>query len=464
MLRFFKLNDPYRLLVLVFILTVFSLPTLIFQSEVTIQELKIMLIGEALVDGKMLYAELFDSTGPLSSIFFGFVNWLCGHSIFGRKLVALVLIFAQASFFAIILIRNKAYTESTYLPALIVGILCFLSFDFLSITPELLGSIFLLMAINNLFKEIEFKIQRDEIVLNLGIYIGVASLFLFSFSIFLIASIVILLIYTRIDFRKYVLLIIGFGLPHVFLICFYFYNNEFDMLLQNFYYPNLTVGGSVLVSPKTLIILLTIPFIFLVLAFLKLNTEGRFTKYQSQLSQVMFLWMAFALIHFLIAKELTPHSFIIFVPSFAYFISHYFLLVKRRKLAEYLLGFFLVGVIGIATFAMFRSIPGVSYESMFAKKSQISFQNKKIMILKDGLEDYQSNKLAGYFLDWELSKVVVDEPDYYEHVILMKEMFDSDAPEIIIDPQEKMKAFFKRIPAISDLYKQDGDVYIKINN
>jgi hypothetical protein len=464
MLRFFKVNDPYRLFALLFTLLLFSLPILFFPSPVSIQELRSMLIGEALVDGKMLYSELFDSTAPLASLFFGLLDWLCGRSVLTRQIISVIFLFIQASFFAVILIRNKAYTESTYLPALIFGILSFLSFDFISITPELLGSLFLLMAINNIFKEIEFKIQRDEIILNLGVCIGIASLFLLSLSLFLVAAIIILLIFTRVKFRKYFLLVTGFTLPHLLLMCFYFYNDAFGMLLQNFYLASFHFGGYEFVSLKTLLTLITIPIIFLALAFFKLNLEGRFTKYQSQLSQVVFLWLFFSVIHAFIAKELTPHSFIIFLPSATYFISHYFLLVKRKVLAEYLLGFFLVGIVGLAMLGKFNFLPMVSYDQLFVKKNEGPIKHKKLMLLATGLENYQSNKLAGYFLDWELSKEIVNGADYYEDIIFIKKMFDNDPPEIILDPQDKMKAFFDRIPSLALQYKRDGNTYTKVNN
>ncbi len=423
-----------------------------------------MLIGEALNNGKQLYVELYDSTAPLSSIFYGFVSWLWGRSIMGRQTIALLIIFIQASFFAIILIRNKAYAESTYLPALIVGILSFISFDFLSLSPELLGNTFLLLAVNNLFKEIEFKIQKDEIILNLGFYLGLATLFLFSFYIFMLGTVGVLIVFTRINFRKYLLLFTGFLLPHIIVLTYYFYNDALDTLFQNFYYPNLKIGGVDLVPFQTLIILMGIPFLFLVLAFFKLNNEGRFTKYQSQLSQVMMLWLVFALIQVAITKQLTPHSFIIFIPGMAYFITHYFLLVKRKWLAEYLLAFLLVGIISINILARFKRLPEVSYENLFVARTPRLFQNKKLMILDSNFGLYQFNQLSGYFLDLELSKAVLNEPNYFENLILVRKTFQADPPEVIVDPNDRMKPFFARMPDVANMYKRNAGTYVKVSN
>ena len=174
LLRFFRINDPYRLIGLLIILILLALPFFINPSEITLPELRSMVVGEAVRNGKLMYIQVYDSTAPFASAIFGAVDWIFGRSLTGRHLLSLLVIFFQASFFSIVLITNKAYNDNTYLPALIFGLFCFLSFDFLSFSPELLASTFLLLALNNLFKEIEFRIQRDETILNLGVSLGMA--------------------------------------------------------------------------------------------------------------------------------------------------------------------------------------------------------------------------------------------------------------------------------------------------
>jgi hypothetical protein len=424
-----------------------------------------MLVGEALYEGKLMYATLFDSTSPLSSIFFALLDWLMDRSTVGRQIVALLLIFFQASFFAIILIRNKAYNDGTFIPALVFGILCFFSFDLFTINSELLASSLLLIALNNLFKEIEFKIQRDEIILNLGFYLGLASLFLFSYAIFLIATVLILLVFTRINLRKYLLLIVGFLLPHSLLFCFYLYKEQAAFLYQNFYLPNFIWGGIDYVPVKSMFLLLGLPLALFLVALIKINSDARFTKYQSQLSQVMFIWLLFSLVQVSMTREFTPHSFIIFIPSLTYFISHYFLLFKRKLLAEYIFAGFLLGIVCLNWFSKYGYIKGVEYERCFVNIDQVDgLSNKKIMLLKDEISIYSRNKLAGYFLDWNLSLPVLNNPDYFENVLLINQMLTVDPPDIIIDPENKIKAFLKFMPEVEKRYKKDGQNYFRISN
>ena len=464
LLRFFRINDPYRLLGLLVILILLSLPFFIDPVAITLVELRSFVVGEAVRSGKLMYIQVYDSTAPLSAAIFGLADWIFGRSLVARHSLSVLLIFFQASFFATVLIVNKAYTDSTYLPAFIFGLLCFLSFDFLSFSPELLASTFLLLALNNLFKEIEFRIQRDEIILNLGICLGIATLLIFSYLIFLVATLIILIVFTRINLRKALLLIFGFALPHAVLITLYFYWGHTPELWQNYYLPNLTLSGSNLISLKGIFILGIVPIIYFVCSIFMLNREASFTKYQSQLFQVMFLWLLVAVMHVFIVRQLSPQSFIIFIPSLAYLVSHYLLLIRRKWIAEMTLWILLISLVSMNLLTRYGRLSGVNFEGMFPKASpyQKIIINKRVVVLTDDVGLYQKNKLAGYFPDWSLSKSIFEQSDYYENILLIDDAFKIDPPEIIVDPKDLMKSVFERIPAIKPLYKRDGELYRRI--
>ncbi len=466
MLRFFRINDPYRLIALLVILILLSLPFFIDPVTVTLSELRSFVIGEAVSSGKLMYIQVYDSTAPLASAIFGLVDWIFGRSLPARHSLSLLILFFQASFFAIVLILNKAYNDSTYLPALIFGLFCFLSFDFLSFSPELLASTFLLLGLNNLFKEIEFRNQRDKTILNLGVCLGLATLLVFSYSIFILATLFILIVFTRINLRKALLLLFGVALPHALLITLYFYWGHTADLWQNYYLPNLTLGGTQLISSTGFLILSIVPIIYLVFSLFMLNREAHFTKYQSQLFQVMFLWLVVAALHVFIVRELTPQSLIVFVPSLAYLVSHYLLLIRRKRLAEMMLWLLLVSLVSVNLLTRYNRLEAVNFEGMFPKASPYEkvIKDKRVMVLQDDVGIYSQNKLAGYFPDWGLSKTIFEQPDYYENILLIDEVFRTDPPEIIIDPKDLMKKIFERIPRVKPLYKREGELYKRINN
>ena len=459
MLRFFRINDPYRLLAILIFLILFSLPLMINPPALTKPELKSMVIGEAVNNGQLMYAEVYDSTAPVAAGAFGVVDWLMARSVMGRQIFALILIFFQAAFFAILLINNKAYNDNTYLPGFIYGLLCFVSFDFLSVTPELLGSTVLLLALNNLFREVEFRVQRDGTIINVGFYTGLASVFVFTYSIFLLAAFVMLIVFTRISFRKSLLLFFGFFLPHVVIGVYYYYSDALPALWNNFYLENLRHTDINLISGQSLLALGILPITYFVFSLFMMTREARFTKYQSQLFQVMFLWLVFCLIEVFLTRQLSPHSLIIMIPSLSYFFSHYLLLIRRKWIAESMLWILIFGIVSISSLALKGNLGSVDYSRMFvaAPRKQVPVAGKKVMVLGDDLSVYKNNTLGGYFLDWRLSERTLNGVQYYDHVLTIDEMFHECPPDVIVDQQGLFRSLANRIPSLSTLYRKQGD-------
>jgi len=460
-LRHFRINDPYRLLSLLVLLVLTSLPFLINLPLITLQELKHIVIGEAVGD-KLMYVEIIDSTGPLLALADGFLDFLFGRSLLARHILALIIIFIQASYFGILLINNKAYNDINYVPSLIFGFLCFFSFDLLAITPELLASGLLLLALNNLFKEIEFRTDRDAFVLNTGVFIGLASLLEFSYTIFLFGSLLILVITARVSMRKILLLFFGYVLVHAILIIIYYWHERADELWTNFYMANFNPASQSLVSLQSIFYLGLVPIVYFVFSLFMLTREARFTRYQSQLFQVMFLWLGVSAAQIWLTPEFSPHSFLTFIPPLAYLISHYLLLINRKWISEIMLWIFILGLLTVNYFSRNGHLEKVDYAALFPRPVPASeITGKRIMILDNDPSLYQHNKLGGYFLNWRLSEKYFDESDDFESLHKINQSFLDDPPDVIIDPQNRMWRIMERIPTIEKKYKKTGGMYFR---
>lgn len=466
MLRFFKINDPYRLVAVLLFTGLLSIPLFVSPEDITIQQLKNFVLGEAITDGKTMYVQVFDQTPILYAWILGCLDFVFGRSIVASKVVSLLIIFFQASYFSMGLIKNKVYSENNYLPALIFVVISFFSFDMTWVTPELLGAGFLLLAIDNLFKEVEFKTQRDETILNLGLWIGLASLIIFSYSIFLIGTLLILIAFTRLTLRRGLVLVFGFLLPHALIILPYYFWGHLPFLISNFYAPNFSLHTDSLMSMVSIFKLGSLVIAYLLSSWFILNREARFTKYQSQILQVMFLWLVLACVEIIFTRERTAHSFITLLPPLTYFVTHYLLLIRRRWIGEMMLWTFIIAVPLIALLARNGTFSSIDYSKLEIpelKKNHV-FKEKKVLILSDEIAVYQNNKMASYFLNWNLSKDVFDHPEYFENVIWVSDSFDEDLPQVIIDPQDRMKKFFERLPNYKKRYKREGDLYKLISN
>ncbi len=464
MLRFFRINDPYRLLAILVLLVLFALPVWLSDWPLTPPELLHQVLGESIAAGHRMYVEVYDATAPFAAGIFGGTDWLFGRSLPARQVLTLLLLFFQAAFFVILLINNKAYNDNTYVPGLVFGLLCFLSYDFLSYSPELFGSTLLLLALNNLFREIEFRIQREETILSLGVYLGAASIFVFTYAIFLVGALMILVIYTRISLRKVLLIIFGFLLPHLILFLIYLRWDALRLLWENFYLPNLVGQRQLWVSWRSVLYLLALPAGYFVISLFMLTREARFTKYQSQLFQVMFWWLLIALVEIMVTKSFTPHSFITTVPSLTYFVSHYLLLIRRRWIAEMMFLLFMGGILLISNLARTGRLSAIDYSAMKVAPGNHSaaVAGKKVMVLGNDLPVYLQNRLGGFFLNWPLSRETVAGMEYYDHVVKVNEAFLHNPPDVVIDHENLMPGVMERIPLVKETYRKQGNYYWRV--
>ena len=462
MLRYFRINDPYRMLGLLIILIIIYLPLFINSPGLTFPELKSMVLGEKIHEGSVPYASIVDSSAPITTWVFGFFDLIFGRSLLARHILGFLILFSQSLFFGLMLIDKKAFAESTYIPSFLFSLLAFFSFDTISISGELLGAGFLLLALNNLYKEIEFRTQRDETVFNLGLFISLASLCNFSFVVHLFAVFAILAIYARTSVRGFLLLICGFLLPQLLMMSLYFLNHHLEDLWQFYYLPNLNFSSQAFINTRSLLVLGAIPGFYLFVSIVILNREARFTKYQSQLLQSMFFWLIFSFLQVLYSKNLRPQSFITLIPSLSFLFTHFLLLIRRRRFAEMNVWILFGGILYISFAACYGKLDLVSYRDLLVTQEKKEVAGKKVLMLGEDMSVYKDNELATPFLNWSLSKEIFQQPDYYENIIVVNKAFKEDPPKIVFDPNHLFGKFLDRIPRLKDSYAKTADgVYEK---
>jgi hypothetical protein len=459
MLRFFRFNDPYRLLFVFAIVLVLGVKTELEFPMLTLPELKGILVGEMMADGKRMYTEVWDSMPPLTAYVQWITDLIFGRADLPRHIITWLFIFFQAAFFGILLINNRAFNESNYLPSLLFTLLAFFSFDAVSFTREIIGSTLLLFAINNLLKEVEFKRQRDETMHNLGFYLGLASLSVFSYVIFFAGVTTLLFLFTRVEPRRFLLFVFGFLLPHILLNTFYYWNGELSYLWVNFYWANLELSSTALVSAKGLLVLAALPLTYFVLSLFMMRREARLTKYQSQIFQVMFFWLIFGLIEIFFSLNRTPQTLLVLIPPVSYFINHYLLLINRKWIAETMLWIFILGTVAISSLSVRNIGVPVDYSKMFVTPGIVTESSKKIIVLADDLTPFLQNQPAGIFLEWNLAEPIFNDPQYYQHVLAVADAFKKDAPDVVLDPQNKLAAFMPFLPEIQRKYSREGKVW-----
>jgi hypothetical protein len=462
LLRYFRINDPYRLVGLLILLIILYLPLFLDPPDATYPELKNILVGEKINEGNKMYSEVVDTTAPLAAWFHGFMDMVFGRSLLARHILAFFILFFQSLFLGVMFIGKKVFNENTYIPSFVFSLLLFFSFDNLALTDELLGSGFLLIALRYLFTELEFRMQRDETTFNLGVFVSLASLFYFPYFVFLFGIIIILFIFSRTDARKFLLLVFGFLLPHLLVLSLHYINNSLSKVWQYYYLSNLTIGENSLMSTKSLLIIASVPLFFLFIAVV-MNRVARFSKYQSQLLLSMFMWVGFSFIFIIFSRDLRPQSFIIFMPAITFLLTNFLLVFRKKRFAEITTLLFFISTVAVCYAARYNKIEGVDYNRLLISTTSINNlpENKRILSLNNDITVYAKNKVATPYVNWKLSENIFRYPDYYENVTEVYRAFKQDAPALIIDKEDLLKPFFARMPELKKQYIRQGEFYIK---
>lgn len=468
MFALFRLNDPYRMLVLLLFLLLMKLPAFYGSVPLTIPELNWMVVEEKLAEkGTVMYKDVWDPLAPLAAGMYWLLHELFGRSHLAYQIIALLLIFVQSALFNYILLRNKVYNENTYVPALIYGLLMCTFFQFYTLSPALVSTTFVMLTINNAFNDIEFKGAKNNLF-STGILMGLASLFYLPSLVLSLALLFAYLLFTGATPKSYFLFLYGLLMPWLIIIVYYFWHDALFHFYINCIYSLLYLDNVSYISYSLLITIIGLPLVILILSFFKLFDAKRFNNYQERFQQTMFFIFIMALVAWWISHSRTPALLVLFVPVVAFFISHFFLLIRKRFITEISFLLFFIGILTIhfSTLFQWNSVaPWLNYEKLIVQDTPWDglVANKKILYLGDDLSVYKSAALATPYLSWELASLQLTSPDYYDNLMSIFEAFHEDSPEVIIDTKGIMNDLFAKMPTIAAQYKEGNEegVFIK---
>lgn len=459
MLRFFRINDPYRLVGLLVVFLLLASPFFLYSSGLTWPELSSLVIGQKIRDGFTPYSELLDSTAPLTQWMYGALDSILGSNLSLRHAFSFIVLFLQACYLGVMLVSKKAFTENSYVPSLMFCVLCVVSFDMLSATGILLASGFLLLAIHSLFKEIEFREPNDETLIRVGVYLSLASLSVFSYAIFFFGAQLILILFTRYSVRRQLLFTMGFVTPHFLLIAWYVFVNRETELLDYFYLANLWTDATHWVSFKSLLILLSVPLFYLFVSIVFLSRSVRLSNYQSQLLQAMFIWLITGVVHLFFTSSLSPQNLLPLFPPLSFLFTHLLLSIRRKRIAEFNVWVLILGVIVVSNLTRSGAFTESTYKAMLVPTVQQRYSTASILLLSPNQQRLASTPLATGFCEWKLTKEVFTKPHLYESVLRVEQQFLLDPPALIFDPEGLMTPFFRALPSISKIYYKKGDLF-----
>ncbi len=469
MLRIFRINDPYRLILVFLIVLAYKFPVMLNAHLITIPELKYFVIGERLATGATLYKDLWENIAPFSAWFYMFLHMVFGKSLIAYHIISLLLLVIQAGLFNVILIRRKVYNENNYVPALFYGVFGLLFFDVTALSPQLLGLTFILFSFDSLFSHLELRRKNDINLLNLGIYIGVASMFYFPYLIYFISIALGLLLFTNTIRRRYFLMFFGSFFVLLLLWVYFFIINAHDQFINCLIQPLINLDYRIYFTINSILFLVSIPLFYLIISIFKVFLSHGFTNNQVRIQSLFFLFLIFQLASWLLWSQKSGSSLIIFVPIFSFFYTHFFLLIRKRiwrmvhfyLLTAYFLLVYLVPFVGknIMKDKIFMDRLLVNQDKILPD------ENQKVLVIGEELSYYYQNSLATPYLNWSISKELLLNVNDYQNIIIINKAFDGESPDVVIDEKNIFPEIMLRIPDIRNRYQEKSpNLFVKVSN
>jgi hypothetical protein len=433
-------------------------------SEPLQYETNWLLIGEALNSGRVLYKDLISPIAPLSALVYMIVEFIFGKSTLALQILSLLLLTYQFSLFNNIMLRNKAYNENSYIPALIYALLMFTFYDFFTLSPALISLTFILLVLDNIYLRIENKLQ-DATILKTGVYMGLAVLFYLPSLFFLIATLLSFALLTSLVLRRYLLYLYGFMFPILIVLIFFYWQGGVEAFYSQWIKFNIFYPVTAVLDFQSLAVVALFPALIFLIALYKTFTGTRFTNYQVRVQQVMFIMFLAALGSWWISEQQAPFELLGFVPSFAFFIIHLIFQFKRRVIAEIFTVILTISLLFI-NFTIYYQNTFLHSLGDFNKLSSqktiyhAAVDDKSTMILGGHTDMYHNtSEIATRFYHPLLSSSILDEMNEKEQLIALYEDVEKYRPEVIIDFTGILEKYKAKMNVIDAEYLQKDKLF-----
>lgn len=464
MLSFFKINDPFRLFaVFGLMLLISGIYLLVFQTPPTQTEMTWLLLGERLAEGKHMYKDILDDTGPLSAGAYWALHLLAGKNLIAHQVVAFLLIGFQLIYFNNLFFNYRTFDENSYIPALVMGILFHISFDFIHLSPMLMGSTFLIVALGQLFSQTVLQKENTGSILLVGLYLGIAACFHFPLVVFFPYLIIVGIAIGGYSFSELVLALVGYCLPLACCATYYFWIDGLPEFIDEFILTSRLAEVYKHVAIRDFLLLMTIPLFFTSLGIIYGSFFKSLTVNQQKQLQLMLIFFLTSVSVLFLSNRHTPYQLIVFIPPMTYFISLLFIsnaegLVMTIMVYIFLLGIPIVGMAWVFSKTADESIktyvisPGTRHELT---------KGKNVVVLGTDLAYYQGASLATPFLNYSHSKPLLTNYGDLSSMVWVYQALKNDLPEIVIDEDGVFKNLLEIFPEFQTRYTNERrNIYV----
>ena len=251
-------------------------------------------------------------------------------------IIAMCLVYIQALYINSTINGFGLAQEMTLFPALFY--ICFASFmpQLQVLSPELMGSTFVIVALQQLYKATKQNSAADNIF-NIGFWIAVGGLFYLPVNMFLFFGLLGLAFLRGFRIDEVLILILGFFTFHFLLATYLLWNDQFGYFYTKYVFPQISfLSFNIELSWYNVTYLL---FASTLVLFGLANSGAffnRITSFAQKNLRMLFLLLGVALFSVFFQSKISIYHTLMFGVPIASFTAFNFINVKNRAVAEFL--------------------------------------------------------------------------------------------------------------------------------
>lgn len=423
-----------------------------------------LLAGERMADDHHMYKDIIDDTGPLASGVYWLLHVLFGRNVFAFKIFSAFVILFQVAYINSLFIRYKSFEDNTYIPAMVMIVLFHFSFDLMTLSPALMGSTFIVLALGQLFSQTVLQKEGTDSVLLMGVFGGIAACFHFPLITFLPFLLFTGIVVSGISFSQFLLCFVGYFLPLVFCGMYYYWIDGLQEFIYQYIFASRISETYSHVNYRDMMLLLITPLLFGAMGYFLGNIFKTLTVNQQKQSQLMVILIIFAFLSLFLTNRKTPYQMIVMIPPLTYFISQLFISIKKGYLLTALSIGFIAGIpiIGyVWTYIKLDSGNITEYAVMPDRKHQL-VKGKEILVLGNDLGYYLDAKLTTPYLNYHLTKTILEKQEDFVTQAQAFQNFNRNKPAYVVDENGLFSNLLAKMPLLARQYEQkEPTVYIR---
>lgn len=203
----------------------------LFKSKFPFKQILAIFIIMLLLWARLFFDPLVAVQSDNNIILFDIINNLFAGYGYLSIVLSFLLIFAEGILLNIVLTENNIVQRNSFFPAVIYVLLMGSSNILISLHPVLFANLFLILILRRIF-QMQFSENNIKLSFEIGFYLAIASMFYFPvvfLMLFIWAALIVLQLYV---FRFFLITLIGFLLPYIYLGSYYFLTDNYDVYIN----------------------------------------------------------------------------------------------------------------------------------------------------------------------------------------------------------------------------------------